>query len=92
MEERLKEQLKQEGFSFVYEWHDTPGKVYPLHEHQNKVAIIVVHGEVAFDFGGEKKVVRKGERFDVPPKTKHTAVVGKDGCDFIVGEVVENDA
>jgi hypothetical protein len=29
---------------------------------------------------------------DVPPQTPHTATVGPNGCDYIVGEMVEGDS
>lgn len=90
----LIEQLKKEGFLVVYEWHDEPGTVYPLHQHQDKVSFYVTKGSVVFDFqkGGPELVVREGEHIDVPMKTPHTAQVGEDGCDYVIGQMSEDDA
>lgn len=88
----LEAQLAGEGFPVVYAWSDGPGTAYPLHEHRDKVSFFVTRGGVTFDFAGEKKEVRAGERFDVPPKTPHTALVGPEGCDYVVGQMTEDDA
>lgn len=42
--------------------------------------------------GGISKVVKDGERFDVPAGVFHSAVVGPEGCDWIVGEEIAGDA
>jgi len=44
-------------------------------------------------FSGETvATVIAGERFDVPIGTKHSAVVGPEGCDWVVGEEIEGDS
>ena len=90
--ELLKRQLEIEGFPIIYEWHDDPGTQYPLHQHQDKVSMFITKGSLEFDFSGQKKVITAGERMDVPPKTIHSAIVGPEGCDYIVGQMTENDA
>lgn len=87
----LKEKLKSEGFPIVYEWKDEAGKTYENHMHQDKVSMYVVSGSITFDFYGEKKLVQPGERLDVPPKTEHSAVVGEEGCEYVVGQITEDD-
>ena len=89
--DQLKQQLKGEGFISVYEWSDAPNTVYQEHQHKGKVSFFIVRGEVVFS-GGIDKVVKSGERFDVPPGVKHSAVVGSEGCDYIVGEEIEGDS
>ncbi len=89
--EALKKKLQEEGFPIVYEWHDEPGFMYDEHEHQDKVAFYVTAGGLTFDFGGEKKTLPAGDRFDVPPKTRHSAIVGPEGCDYVVGQMNEQD-
>lgn len=86
----FKKQFEQE-FPIVYEWHDEPGVVYENHTHQGKVSLYVTKGSVTFSGGIEKAVVT-GERFGVPPGITHSAVVGPEGCDYIVGQEIEGDA
>lgn len=88
----IKQQLKDEGFPFVYEWEDAPNTVYQIHQHKDKVVLYILEGEVTFDFSSTKKVVKAGERIDVPPKTDHSAVVGPEGAKMIYAEMIEGDA
>lgn len=41
--QQWKNMLALEGFPIVYEWHDNPYTIYPLHSHQGKVSFYVVH-------------------------------------------------
>jgi quercetin dioxygenase-like cupin family protein len=85
--------LKSEGFVHVYEWHDEPGTKYPVHSHKGKVALFIEKGDVTFNFSDNTThVVKSGERFDVPIGLEHSATVGSNGCDYIVGEMIEGDS
>lgn len=84
--------FENEGFQHVYEWSDAPGIVYKSHSHKGKVSLYVTDGSCTFDFGGEKKEVKAGQRFDVPVDTEHTAVVGPKGWNVVVGEEIEGDS
>lgn len=85
--------LKSEGFVHVYEWHDEPGTKYPVHAHKGKVTIFIEKGDVTFHFSDNTThIVKIGERFDVPIGLEHSAVVGPNGCDYVVGEMIEGDS
>ncbi len=88
--EDIKKELEQE-FPIVYEWVDAPNTIYEEHFHQGKVSFYVTKGSVTFSGGIEKTVVA-GDYFNVPVGVKHTAVVGPEGCDYIVGQEIEGDA
>lgn len=90
--EALKQQLKKEGFLVVYEWVDPAGKIYEKHMHQDRVSFYVLRGSVSFVFPDKELVVQKGERIDVSPKVEHTVVVGNEGCEYVVGQMTEDDA
>ncbi len=87
----LKKMLQIEEFPIVYEHTDAPGTIYPEHFHKGKVSFFVTYGSVTFS-GGIKKTIKTGERFDVPVGVHHSALVGPDGCDYIVGQEIERDA
>ncbi len=89
--EYLKKVLKTEGFSVVYEWTDAPNKIYENHKHQGKVSFYVLRGSVTFS-GDINITVNSGERFDVPVGVVHSAVVGNEGCEWVVGEEIEGDS
>lgn len=92
LSERWIQTFEKEGFANVFEWSDTAGTTYPPHVHQGKVSLFVTDGSVSFDFDGEVRAVRAGERFDVPVGKLHAAVVGPDGWIVIVGEEIAGDS
>ena len=89
--ELLKQQLTSEGFPIVYEWTDEPNTEYKEHKHQGKVSFYVTRGEVQF-LTGIEQIVKESERMDVPVGVLHTARVGPDGCDYVIGQEIEGDA
>lgn len=89
--EQLIAQLQLENFPIIYEWTDEPGTLYDEHEHHGRVSFYVIRGSVTFH-GGIEKTVSSGERIDVPIGVKHTAIIGPEGCDYVVGQDIEGDA
>lgn len=88
-----KEVLKKENFVHIYEWSDTPGTLYEKHSHKDKVALFIIEGDVTFYFeDGSTKNIKQGDRFDVPPGLGHSAVVGENGCVYVVGEMIDGDS
>lgn len=92
LSERWFKTFEEEGFVSVYEWSDPAGTVYKPHHHKGRVSLFVTDGQVEFDFLGEKKVVKAGERFDVPVGMEHSAVIGPKGWIVVVGEEIEGDS
>ncbi len=90
--ESLKAKLKQEGFKHVYEWEDKPGTTYPAHSHKGKVSMYITDGSITLDIEGKKVELKSGDRFDVPVGKEHSAIVGPDGCSYIVGEMMKGDS
>ena len=78
--------LKKEGFSNIFSHTDSPGAYYPEHSHANVTCHYVLHGEITITSGGNTRTFTRGERFDVPAGEIHTAVVGDQGCTYILGE------
>jgi len=83
--------FKSEGFTHIYEWKDKPGIKYEEHAHKGKVSLYITAGSVTFS-GGINKELKSGERFDVPVGIAHTAIVGLNGCSYIVAEEIEGDS
>lgn len=92
LSERYIKQLESEGFASVYEWQDAAGTIYEPHAHKGKVALMVTDGSITFTIDGEEKEIVANQRFDVPVRVEHSAVVGSDGWIVIVGEEVEGDS
>ncbi len=92
LSERCLQTLEKEGWSHIYEWSDAPGTEYPEHSHRDKVVIFITEGSLTLRIKGEAKELRAGDRYDIPPQTPHAATVGPEGCQFVVGEMVEGDS
>lgn len=92
LSERWLQKFEDENFASVYEWQDAPGTVYEEHVHQGKVSLFVTDGSITFDFSGEKREIKAGERFDVPPGKLHSAIVGPQGWIAIIGEEIAGDS
>ena len=92
LSERWIKTFEEEGFTSVYEWSDTSGTTYESHAHRGRVSLFVTDGSIEFDFSGENKLIRAGERFDVPVGSEHSAVVGPQGWNVIVAEEFEGDS
>jgi quercetin dioxygenase-like cupin family protein len=57
-----------------------PNSVAPVHQHPQEQIGTVIDGSYEFELAGEKKVVRKGDVYMVPPNVPHGAVTHDEGC------------
>ena len=90
--ELVKKELKDRGFAHIYDWHDEPDTEYPAHEHQGPVTLYIVEGGLTFTFGEDDPVtLSTGHWYEVPVGKEHTALVGPEGCTYVVGEMVEGE-
>jgi len=85
-EDELSAQLLAEGFSLIYVWEDGPNTRYPDHTHRVETAHIVLSGEMTLLMDGISKTYRVGDRCDVPAKAVHSALMGPQGCRYLIGE------
>ncbi len=92
LSERCIQTLEKEGWPHIYEWSDAPGTTYPEHQHQDKVVLFITEGSLELTMGGQTHELRPGDRLDIPPETPHLATVGPEGCQYVVGEMVEGDS
>ncbi len=92
LSERCIAQLEKEGWPHIYEWSDPPGTVYPEHSHTEKVVIFITEGSLELTLAGQVHLLRTSDRFDVPPQVPHSAVAGPQGCQYVVGEMVDVDS
>jgi quercetin dioxygenase-like cupin family protein len=84
--EKFKQDLYKEGFKTVFVWEDRPNAKYSAHTHPCKTVHIVLKGSITITSEGEVKTCRPFERFDVEANTIHSALIGSEGCTYIIGE------
>jgi mannose-6-phosphate isomerase-like protein (cupin superfamily) len=91
-EKKLAAQLKGEGFEHTYVWADGPNMQYPDHTHDAETTHIILSGEMTLTLNGESHLYRAGERCDVPAGATHSAVIGRLGCRYLIGERAHSHA
>lgn len=84
--EDVKKSLYREGFESAYVQEDPPGKIYPDHMHDVKVAHIILDGGMELVVDGKIHKLKADDRFDVPAHYIHSAKIGPDGCRYLIGE------
>tara|TARA_B100000745_G_scaffold123564_1_gene80259 strand:- start:4715 stop:4981 length:267 start_codon:yes stop_codon:yes gene_type:complete len=84
-EAEAREQLTNEGFQNISVFQDSPNKFYPDHVHMALTAHIILEGEMTLDWGEEKRTYKKGDRFDIEKNDIHNAVMGPEGCTYMIG-------
>lgn len=86
----LESRLKQK-YPFVYQWTDKPHTVYKKHSHKGSVSFYVLSGGLSMTFPDKTIELSVGDYIDVPIKIEHTAVIGANGCTYLVGQELEDD-
>ncbi|MEP7082607.1 MAG: AraC family ligand binding domain-containing protein [Chloroflexota bacterium] len=68
-------------------WGNGPGDRYAAHEHAYTKLLICAEGSITFLVGPAAMPVEltPGTGFVLPPRTRHAAVVGPDGCTCLEG-------
>ena len=68
-------------------WSNGPGDRYAAHEHPYTKLVVCAEGSITFLVGDEGTPVNlaPGQGFELPPRTRHAAVVGPGGCTCVEG-------
>ena len=70
-----------------YSWSNGPGDRYGAHEHATTKLLICAEGSITFLVGAaaEPVTLEAGEGFVLPAGTRHSAIVGAEGCTCLEG-------
>ena len=68
-------------------WSNAPGDRYAAHEHDYTKLLVCAAGSITFYVGSAESPVElvPGDGFEMPPGTRHSAVVGPAGCTCLEG-------
>ena len=82
----LMERLKAEAGG-CYAWSNGPHDRYTPHSHAYEKVLYCVDGSITFvlEAGGERLLLKPGDRMVLAPGTVHSAEVGPDGVTCIEG-------
>jgi quercetin dioxygenase-like cupin family protein len=74
--------------SDVYGWSNAPDDRYGEHEHSYTKLLYCTRGSIDFVLSdGRRITLRAGDRLVLPPRTRHSAVVGPEGCACVEGKL-----
>jgi len=72
----------------VYGWSNAPGDTYAEHEHGYTKVLYCTRGSIDFLLADGRRVAMKpGDRLVLPPRTRHGAIVGPEGCACVEGKL-----
>ncbi len=57
-----------------------PDTVFPEHSHESEQITMILEGEMAFSYEGNRMVLKAGDVIAIPSNIKHSAYAGKKGC------------
>ena len=80
------EQIRREAKD-VYSWSNGPGDRYAEHEHAFTKVLYCTRGSIDFRTPDRTISLAAGDRMVLPARTKHSAVVGLQGCTCIEGKL-----
>lgn len=73
------QRLAAEGLVGGHVWANGPGERYGEHEHGHPKVLVCVSGSVVFSTPDGEVPLGPGDRLELPPHTRHSALVGPDG-------------
>ena len=66
-------------------WSNAPGETYSWHEHGYHKVLFCARGSITFHTDDGDIDLAAGDRWDVPPDTRHAATVGSSGVECVEG-------
>ncbi|HYU81931.1 MAG TPA: AraC family ligand binding domain-containing protein [Candidatus Polarisedimenticolia bacterium] len=72
----------------VYGWSNAPGDTYREHDHEYTKVLYCTRGSIDFILDdGRRVAMTPGDRLLLPPRTRHSAIVGREGCACVEGKL-----
>jgi quercetin dioxygenase-like cupin family protein len=65
------------NISFI---HFEPRAVAPVHQHPEEQIGTIYEGSLEFELAGEKRVLRRGDVYVIPPDVPHGGTATEEGC------------
>jgi quercetin dioxygenase-like cupin family protein len=84
---KIKQKMQKEGFSPIV-ITDKPDFVYNPHQHPETKYLVCLEGSMRVTFEGKTYDFEPGDKLIIKGNTKHSAVVGKNGCAFFWSEKI----
>lgn len=86
---KIIETMQEEGFSPKV-ITDKPNFIYEQHQHPETKYLVCLEGSMKVTVNGKTYDFKPGDKLMIPGNTKHSGVVGKNGCSFLWSEKIIN--
>ncbi|ADU96678.1 cupin domain-containing protein [Thermovibrio ammonificans] len=87
--EEVFRRLREEGYTNLYVWSDSPGTFYDWHTHPFNEVRWVLSGRITMGTREGVVTLGPGDRLEVPAGTEHWAEVGPEGVTYVCGSKLE---
>lgn len=84
---KIGEDVKREGFDPII-FSNEPSFVYSPHEHPETKLLVFLEGSMEVRVGEKTYHCKRGDKLIIPGNTKHSAIVGPEGCIFFWSEKI----
>lgn len=84
-EDKIKDSIKKEGFNPI-RFSNGSGDIYHEHKHPETKLLAFLKGSMEVKVGNETFQCKPKDKIIIPGNTKHSAVIGPDGCEFFWSE------
>jgi mannose-6-phosphate isomerase-like protein (cupin superfamily) len=78
--------FRAEGCGAARSWSNGRGDRYGSHDHGFHKVLFCLEGSIVFHTDQGDVALSRGDRLDLPPRTRHAATVGPAGCACIEAE------
>ncbi|HEX9804364.1 MAG TPA: AraC family ligand binding domain-containing protein [Candidatus Dojkabacteria bacterium] len=83
--EEIREEIKKMGFIPII-IYNIPDYIYERHNHKETKLLVFLKGGMELEIEGRRFDCKPGDLVIIPGLKYHSAVVGKEGCEFFWSE------
>ena len=88
LSERCIKTLEAEGYEFIDEQHHARGTILPVVTAATTTCLFVTEGSIILTYAGLVQSLTIGNQATIPPHTPYSIMVGKVGCQLVIGEML----
>lgn len=89
-EKEIIKNLEDLGYGKVYVWNDEPNKIFEEHSHNWDTKLYILSGEMRLKLLNSGRIddykLKIGDEKEIFQNQIHSAIIGIDGCKYIVAE------
>jgi mannose-6-phosphate isomerase-like protein (cupin superfamily) len=76
--------FKEMGYTGVAFYNDLSSDIFDWHYHQDEFLLYILEGSMRVEYTEKEISLSKGDFHVFPPKKRHRAVMGENGCRYLI--------